>query len=65
MTAYAVSYRSTGPRGERIRSLSVDASDESAAREAARLRLALPTLVAARVEFLAIVQVVGEREPMR
>jgi len=48
VTAYAVTYRSVGPRGESTRSLTVDARDDAAARDAARLILAQPTLVPLR-----------------
>ena len=52
MNPYTVTYASTGPRGQRLRTLAVAASDDAGAREAARSILALPSLAYARCRIL-------------
>jgi hypothetical protein len=64
MTAYAVTYRATGPRGSRVRTMALEASDDASARKAALWRLALPTLTAARTELLAVAAVAQDRGDM-
>ena len=52
MTDYAVTYASTGPRGQRLRTLKISAPDDASAREAARHVLALPTLTYSRCHVI-------------